>query len=287
MKEYFSSRARGTYINPNHYAALLAMTAPFLFGMGYYSHQKSRDFFAGHSPEGNRMSRSGQAPFFLFLLLVMLVALAVSGSRMGIFSGLGGLIVIVLLSQIKGRQTRLLAGSFLVLGGVSAYLLWIGMDPILSRFERVMETGFVESEARFLVWKDELRLLWDYPWVGSGLGTLGTAFKKYQTTSADFWFDQAHNDYLQFATEMGLVGSLLLFLPIFYLLIRMVRSFLTDPSCYRSSVTLGCIGGTSALLIHSLTDFNLQIPANALTFAVILGIGYKSSCVEREVKKQG
>jgi hypothetical protein len=39
------------------------------------------------------------------------------------------------------------------------------------------------------------------------------------------------------------------------------------------------------MLIHSLTDFNLQIPANALIFAVVLGIGYKAVCVERGEEK--
>jgi hypothetical protein len=33
-------------------------------------------------------------------------------------------------------------------------------------------------------------------------------------------------------------------------------------------------------LIHSAVDFNLEVPANALIFAVILGIGYKVSCLE-------
>jgi len=45
-------------------------------------------------------------------------------------------------------------------------------------------------------------------------------------------------------------------------------------------VVLGCMGSVLALLIHSVTDFNLQIPANALIFAMVLGVGYKATCVE-------
>ena len=288
--QYGATRARGSYINPNHYAAVLAMTLPFLFGWVYYLYQRNKDHFTERNPRGpggRRHSISGQVLFYMFLLLVMLVALFLSRSRMGIVSAVSSFLLLVLLSQMKGRQTRLLVGSFLVLGGVAAYVLWIGLDPILSRFALLLEGGSLGSNVRVLVWKDGLRLLRDYPWLGTGLGTFGTAFRTYQTTSVDMWFDQAHNDYLQFATELGVIGFLFLFGPIFYLMFRMIRSFLSDPSRFRASVTLGCIGGAFSLLVYSVTDFNLQIPANAMIFAVILGIGYKASCVERKAEFKG
>jgi len=53
-----------------------------------------------------------------------------------------------------------------------------------------------------------------------------------------------------------------------------------DRSRYRRSVLLGCIGSVVAMLTHTVADFNLQIPANALVFAVILGVGYKVACLE-------
>ena len=283
VSDYPSTRARGSYINPNHFAAVLTMTLPFLFGWVYYLYEKRKDFYSPGEwdrPASKGHSRSGQVSFYTFLIPVMLIALALSGSRMGILSGLASLLFLVLLIQLKGREARLLASSFLVLGGVLAYLLWIGLDPVISRFETVLEGGYLDSSLRVLVWKDELDLFRDYPWLGTGLGTFGTVFKEYQTAGVRYWFDNAHNDYLQFATELGIVGFSLLFGPIFYLMVRMIRSFTNDRSRYRSSVTLGCIGGTFALLVHSVTDFNLQIPANAMIFAVILGIGYKASCVE-------
>ena len=41
------------------------------------------------------------------------------------------------------------------------------------------------------------------------------------------------------------------------------------------------------MLVHSLIDFNLHIPANALIFACVLGIGYKASCLERREDRKG
>jgi O-antigen ligase len=169
---------------------------------------------------------------------------------------------------------------FFVLLVLIGYGLWVGLDPVLARFEETREPGYLQMEGRIGLWKDTLRLVRDHPLVGTGLGTYGTAFRRYQTTLVGRHADHTHNDYLEFTSETGLAGAALLFLPILYLLIRMIVSFLNDPRRYRRAVTLGCIGSTLALLTHSVTDFNLQIPANALIFAVVLGVGYKAACVE-------
>jgi hypothetical protein len=60
----------------------------------------------------------------------------------------------------------------------------------------------------------------------------------------------------------------------------MVISFLKDHRRYRRAFLLGCTGSTLGLLIHSLINFNLQVPTNAMIFAVILGIECKASCVK-------
>ncbi|MGH9453202.1 MAG: O-antigen ligase family protein, partial [Terriglobia bacterium] len=145
---------------------------------------------------------------------------------------------------------------------------------------------YFRAEGRLTFWRDTLRLVHDYPWFGTGLGTFQYSFRHYQTGLLDFLVDHAHNDYLEVTSETGLIGAALLFLPILVLLIRMIVSFLTDTRRYRPSILLGCIGATLGILLHSFTDFNLQIPANALTLAVILGIGYKAACVERQAERR-
>ena len=112
------------------------------------------------------------------------------------------------------------------------------------------------------------------PLLGTGLGTYEDALRPSQTHVVNLTIYNAHNNYLEFASETGLVAFSLLFLPIFYLLIRMIIVFLKDHRRSRSCILLGCIGSTLELLIHSQMDFNLHIPANAMIFALILGIGY-------------
>jgi len=281
--------ATGTYINRSHFAGLLELTLPFVLASGFYSFQiwsERRRAGLDRRVSAERSSAGIQTIFYLFLVVIMFVAVVFSRSRGGILAAVFSIVFIALLAQLKTRRKIWALAIFLFLVCVVGYGLWIGLDPVLARFEQMREASYLQMEGRIAIWKDALPLVRDYPVVGTGLGTFGTVFRRYQTDLVDKYVDHAHNDFLEFASDTGLVGAALLFLPILYLLIKMIVSFLDDPRRYRRAVTLGCIGGTVALLIHSATDFNLQIPANALVFAVVLGIGYKTVCVERREEER-
>lgn len=281
-KQYDLAEATGTYINRNHFAGLLELTLPFVFASVFYSFQLWS--------ERRRASRGGsslwfRSVFYLFLLVIMVVGVVFSRSRGGIFATAFSIVFVALLAQLKARRRVWMLGVFLFLVCVAGYGLWIGLDPVLARFEQVRQPGYLQMEGRISIWKDALRLVHDHPLTGTGLGTFGTAFRRHQTDLVESYVDHAHNDYLEFASDTGLPGVALLFLPILYLFTKMIISFLDDPRRYRRAVTLGCIGSTLALLVHSVTDFNLQIPANALILAVVLGVGYKAACIERREEK--
>jgi len=283
-KQYDVGQATGTYINRNHFAGLLELTFPFIMAAIFYSYQswlESRKPGARRSSRG-AVSLGARALSYFFLLVVMMLGVLFSHSRMGIMVSVGSAIFVVLLMQLRTGQKIWMVGLAVFLVGVVSYALWIGLDPVLARFEQMQSggPGSIGMDGRFSLWKDEIRLIRDSPLLGTGLGTFRRGFPPYQTSSVDLIVDHAHNDYLEFASETGLVGAALLFLPIFYLFGRMVLAFLSDRRRYRRSVILGCLGSTLALLLHSLADFNLQLPANALIFAVVLGIGYKTACLE-------
>ena len=46
-------------------------------------------------------------------------------------------------------------------------------------------------------------------------------------------------------------------------------------------VAFGVVMGVSAIAIHSTVDFNLQIPANAFIFSVLLALGWLALFLER------
>lgn len=290
-KQFNLQEATGTYINRSHFAGLLELTLPFVVASLFYSFALWSERRHG-STDSNAPARRGslgfQLLFYLFVLLIMVMGVIFSRSRMGILASLFSILFMFLAALVRLRVGRRawMGGVFLFLFCVLGYAIWIGLGPVLARFEPVYESAYPQMEERISIWEDALHLVRDYPLTGTGLGTFGVAFRHYQTGSVNFYVDHAHNDYLEFAADTGLLGVALLFLPILYLFLRMIVSFLTDPRRYRPAVTLGCIGSTLGMLIHSATDFNLQIPANALIFAVVLGIGYKAACIERGEEKQ-
>ena len=105
----------------------------------------------------------------------------------------------------------------------------------------------------------------DHPAFGVGLGAYATAFTAYDRGAGVFVVQQAHNDYLQLLAEGGLVGAALGAFFLAFLSISAWRGLQRrDPVA--QGVALGATAGCFGLLMHSLVDFNLQIPSNALAF---------------------
>jgi O-antigen ligase len=96
-----------------------------------------------------------------------------------------------------------------------------------------------------------------------------------QSVFLNLLVDHAHCDYLEVVSELGVPGGILVFTSIFWILAQAVRRYRKSKDRFESTVCLGCIGGIVAICVHSLADFNLHIPANALVFAVTLALAWK------------
>jgi O-antigen ligase len=78
---------------------------------------------------------------------------------------------------------------------------------------------------------------------------------------------QAHNDYLQVVADCGMLGGLIalwFLVATFRAIWRGVRS----QDRLMAGLALGAGGSVFAILVHSLFDFNLQLPGTALLFLV-------------------
>ncbi len=291
-KQFYTDEATGTYINHNHFAGFLELVIPFAAMMVFYNLQPmSAHGVPERRSRGGRYSRSlhPQILFYVFIVILLLVAVVFSRSRMGIFSVLASLILMAFLGRLGGGRRAWMVITLLVIACAMTYAVWIGLDPVISRFEAVKPSALEDTSGRAAIWKQASGIIRDYPTVGTGLGTFVVAFRRYQTTSLDLLIDHAHNDYLEVTNDTGILGAALLFIPIIGLLFKMILAYVGARNPYRRSVLLACIGSAAALLIHSTMDFNLQIPANALLFAVVLGIGSKatySTAVSRNTRKE-
>ncbi len=276
--------ATGTYINHDDFAGFLEMIFPFLLAGAFYFAQQwmEQSRWKSEKDGGKPASPGVKALMYLFGVLMLAIAVIFSRSRSGITASLLALVFMVGLAFMRwqGARTIWLVGLAGFLFCVIAYGMFIGLGPVLARFRRVEEPGYLTAEGRTLMWQNTLHMIRDYPITGVGLGDFDAVYRRYQTTMVNFFVAHAHNDYLEYAAETGLAGAALLFLPIFWLFGKMIASFLSDTRRFRSSIVLGCLGSALAILIHSATDFNLHIPANALIFAAVLGVGYKAACYE-------
>jgi len=239
-----------TYKNHNHLAGYIEMSLPLMLGLFLFS-------FSGGK---------------MFLLFVMLAAMILSLSRGGWISCFLSLsfMSFVLLTDPNFKRKRLML--YLILLTSFVFFTIIGSTSVV---ERMLTAAQKEEDAsldsRMTAWKGILEMTADYPAFGTGPGTFALAFTKYQPPGLSSRFTTAHNDYLQFVSELGL--------PFIAVLIWMMVALykegfrkLRHPSRLVRGTTLGAMSGITAILFHSATDFNLHIPANALLFAVLSGI---------------
>lgn len=274
--------ATGTFINRNHLAGYLEMC--LAIGIGLLIAQ------LGHTTESTWRQRlrsllswllSGKMRLRLSLV-IMVIALVLTRSRMGNIAFFSSLLIAgiigLLLSRHIARLTVIILLASLVIIDLVIVGTWFGIDEVAYRLQQTTLVTEIRDEV-------DINLLpyWrDYIWTGSGLGTFFAVFPYYQEHSVEGYFDHAHNDYLEFGAETGIIGLLLVgSIVILSLSVALLAQYRRhDPLCrgIAFSTTMAII----ALLIHSSVDFNLQIPANAATFVIILALAWISAYLSRK-----
>jgi O-antigen ligase len=284
-KKYNLEEATGTYINRNHFAGFLEMVIPFGLALVLYEHSKSLSLRRGRSAmggvksviAGESLPRMGLR---LFALIVMIAGLLFSRSRMGIVAGASSLALMAVAWGLQRRAGLWIAG--LVMACVAILVLWIGAGSAFGRFGSIGNEFGSTEESRLSIWRGTGRLIGGHPFLGSGLGTFGVAFTAVQSTFLGKFVNHAHNDYLEIANDVGIPAAMLLFGSIVLLLRRLAKTVSFAEGRFEKAVALGCLGSIVALLLHSLTDFNLYIPGNGLVFSLILGLAAATSVIEKD-----
>jgi hypothetical protein len=200
----------------------------------------------------------------------MATALACSGSRMGIASALLSLLVMGSLLVWRGRR-RGFAAAAAAVAIVAVFLLSRGPvgASLLASFSMV-GTELGRELGRASIWNQVVGMAAAFPALGIGMGAFPYVFPAFRTSGEGVALTRAHNDYLEFAAETGMVGCLLA-LAALALIGARVRRQLAAPSA-GDPLVYGAAAGAFALALHSLADFNMAIPSNALTLSVLVGI---------------
>lgn len=289
VKKFYLQDATGTYINRNHFAGFLEMILPFAVALALQQVWALRR----KNQKGRGLSReilsSKEFPLLVFWICVaalLFAALISSHSRMGIISAFVALVAVLVLAGTASMSVRLrIAVGVLFLLSISGLALWIGSDPVIDRFETLGQQYSRPGQDRMSIWRDTLNLIRRHPVVGSGLGTFAIVYPSVQTAFLNNLVDHAHCDYLEVVTELGLPGGVVIFGAILCVLGRSIRHARQSVDAPEKAISLGCSGSIVAILLHSATDFNLYIPANALVFVVILAVAWSNA--HRKVAPSG
>ena len=216
-------------------------------------------------------------------LVIMVMALVMTHSRGGNASFFIGLMVVGAVFVLRNKENRLrnsLILASLVLIDVLVISQYFGLERLK---DRVMSTQLTDTvvngeivqratEIRGDVFMYALPLAQDKPIIGQGAGSFEAVFPQYSGEDIRLHFDLAHNDYIQFAIEYGVLGTLPLALFVLLALYWAFKAIWQQKSLYRGGIGFGAAMGIIAILSHATVDFNLQIPANAATFVVLCAI---------------
>ena len=240
----------GPYVNRNHFAGFAELLIPLaLVPLVLGRVRRERLFFVA------------------LLALVPTVALFLSASRAGIISFAVELVVLFLLLLLRRIRTKhMLVGGVVVLCSVLA-VSWIGVQQVLDRFANY-QTLDVTTGKRAAMRLDTWHIFLDHPIIGTGLGTLQMVFPPYDTLYDNKIVNHAHNDYLELLAEAGILGALCGAGFLGVLLLESLKGLENLQSSFNSALNLAGLMGCCGILVHSLVDFNLHIPANALLFFV-------------------
>ena len=202
-------------------------------------------------------------------LIIIIVALILTRSRMGNSAFFIALMIISALALFiykqKPRSFKLLIVSFFIID-----LIIIGAIFDVEKVkQRITETS-LHSETRDEVVRDSIPLILDHPLLGAGGGTFYTAFPKYQSEPYSGYYDNAHNDYVQFAAELGIPATSLLGLLVLYCLWLSITTMRKRKTALFQGVAFACATAIVAMLLHSSVDYSLQAGANSMLFITIL-----------------
>jgi O-antigen ligase len=259
----YAGRASGTFICPNHYAALLGMLFPLALGRAFLG----RCHFATRLILG-------------YAALVLLAGIAFSLSR-GAWLASGFTLIFLFFQLVRRRAGRWLAVGLLIVVGAGVYMFVQRVPQVADRlsFDRSLNTAN-EMRTRLWMWQSAWAMWHEQPWIGVGPGHFDYRFPKYRVRLAQYRPGRAHNDFLNLLVDWGVVGAGIGLITLGLLAwhgfggwkrLRRDGGDFKSSQSDRAGFLLGAAGGLLFAAIHSVVEFNLYVPATAGIAAALAG----------------
>lgn len=217
-------------------------------------------------------------PIFAVGLSLNALSLFLTASRGSILGFLGAICMVLL---FKNRYTKLFA-SLMVIGQVLLLLCFASIES--SGFDREqansqpVQVGQVQLQRvgnildrGLIIWPRAVELFQHSPLIGNGFGSFNDSgvldSDRFATSSEKVAFNDrhAHNSYLHFMAETGVVGLALLIIFLKQMLHYLMK-LAAGPLRY------GLLLGFWTLIISAFTEHTLVAPSQVLPFAIIVGM---------------
>lgn len=272
-----TGRVAGPFVNPNHFATYTSLAA--LAGLALFVETLRQSVVWDR---GLRImlrtllqALTGANAIWFAAIVVLLSALLFTQSRGGVIAFLAGTIALIIAlsvgRRINGGEAsgrRAMAALLIAVLGVATA---ISADPLLGR---VQEQGMADS-ARASLAQSAMAAIQTAPLIGHGFG----AFQRYYPFFADGTVpgdvDEVHNDILETLADLGLPAGLA------YMAAPMLLAGACFAGCLRRrrDRIFPAVGFAASVVVgvHAFVEFSLQIPAVAVTYAALLGVGVAQS----------
>jgi len=286
--------ATGTFVNRNHLAGYLNLC--LAIGIGLMISKLGGEAIHTWRQRIRSIARLllGEKARLRIYLIAMVIALVLTRSRMGNTAFFASTLVVgaigLMLMRNAPRSTvfflaSLVALDILIVGS------WFGVDQVAKRIQQTEVTtnadNVLPTEDRDEVGRLALNYAKDYLLTGSGGGTFYVTFPTYSNHNIIGFFDHAHNDYLQLLAETGVIGLSLCALIVVMATVQALIAMRRRNNPLMRGTAFGVALAICWLAIHSTVDFNMQIPANALTMTVILALAWVAASLRDEHVSNG
>jgi O-antigen ligase len=259
-------------VNRNHAATYLnigAVIASALLWQRMRAYLATRRRGAWLAAVGELLERDA---LLVITTLGLVVASLLTGSRGGLLGLSAGVTTVVCLGLIAARAG---VGAGVIVVAVAALiglgLLRLGGDVMLERLASLDQEFSVTRENRLTLWQNCVELIRGRPLAGHGYGTFEQLFDLTRDARFERVWHTAHNTYLEHAVELGLPATFALYGGMLLLVAYGASGALRHRR--DQALPIATAGVSAAVGTHALVDFSLQIPAVAITYAAILGIG--------------
>jgi putative inorganic carbon (hco3(-)) transporter len=263
------ARPFGPFVNRNHFATWVLMACPLAAGYVAALLSARRPPPALRAKLVTLLESLGTSTLWVGVaVVVMTLALAVSTSRSGLIAFSVSLVGAAWLA--RGRLTRRtgVLGLLAIIALAALVAAYVNVEPLLSRVDETLAVG---AAGRPRIWQETLRLARDFWLTGAGLGSYQTAMLVYQQTDRAVFINQAHNQYLHFLAE----GGVLLTVPAVMAVVAFIRLFRMRLAQDISPSMWLRIGGGAALLavaVQGIWETGLRMPANGLLLAIAAAV---------------